>query len=73
MGPLIEASFAGAPTVFANYPKGLDQPAYYHVMAVQLSVDKLLWLVHREYAIEFFTSRRCCSTSARSALGAYCS
>lgn len=55
VGPLIEASFAGTPIVFAHYPKGLDQPADYHVTAVQLSFDKLLWLVHREYAIEFFT------------------
>jgi DNA primase len=55
VGPLIEASFAETPIVFANYPKGLDQQAYYHVTTVPLSVNKLLWLIHREYAIEFYT------------------
>lgn len=55
VGPLLEASFAGTPIVFANYPEGLDKPAHYHVTTVQLSVNKLLWLVHSEYAIEFFT------------------
>ena len=55
VAPLIEASFAGSPIVFANYPDGLSKPASYHVTTVQLSVEKLLWLIHSEYAIEFFT------------------
>jgi len=55
VGPLIEASFGGSPIVFANYPDGLSKPASYHVTTVQLSVEKLLWLIHSEYAIEFFT------------------
>ncbi len=55
VGPLIEASLAKTPIVFANFPKGLADQSRYHVTTVPLSVDKLLWLVHREYAIEFFT------------------
>lgn len=55
VGPFIEASFAETPIVFANYPKGVDQQAYYHVTTVPLSVDKLLWLIRREYAVEFYT------------------
>lgn len=55
VGPMIEASFADTPIVFANYPKGLDQRAIYHVTTVPLSLNKLLWLVNREYAIEFYT------------------
>lgn len=55
VGPLLEASFAGTPIVFAHYPQGLDKPARYRVTTVQLSMKKLLWLVHSEYAIEFFT------------------
>lgn len=55
VGPLIEASFAETPIVFANFPAGLDGQGHYHVTTVPLSVNKLLWLVHAEYAIEFFT------------------
>ena len=55
VGPLIEASFADTPIVFASYPKGLDQQAHYQVTTVPLSVNKLLWLIHSHYAIEFFT------------------
>lgn len=55
VGPLIEASFAGSPIVFANYPDGLRKPAHYHVTTVQLSAEKLFWLIHSEYAIEFLT------------------
>ncbi|MBV8531192.1 MAG: hypothetical protein JO104_07730 [Candidatus Eremiobacteraeota bacterium] len=55
VAPLIEASFAEAPIVFANYPNGLEKDGIYRVTTVPLSVNKLLWLVHREYAIEFYT------------------
>lgn len=55
VGPLIEASFGGTPIVFANYPNGLSKPAHYHVTTVQLTAEKLLWLIHCEYAIEFLT------------------
>jgi DNA primase len=55
VGPLIQASFGDTPIVFASYPKGLDQQADYHVTTVQLSVNKLVWLIHSQYAIEFFT------------------
>jgi len=55
VGPLIEASFADTPIVFGSYPNGLDQPASYHVTTVPVSVEKLLWLIHSQYAIEFFT------------------
>ncbi len=55
VGPLIEESFADTPIVFASYPHGLDQQAHYQVTTVPLSVNKLLWLIHSHYAIEFFT------------------
>ena len=55
VGPLIEAALAKTPIVFANFPDGLTDPPRYHFTTVPLSVDKMLWLVHREYAIEFFT------------------
>jgi DNA primase len=55
VAPLIEASFARTPIVFVNYPKGIDQGGVFHVTTVPLSADKLLWLIHREYAIEFCT------------------
>lgn len=53
--PLIEASFAETPIVFVNYPGGVDKDGVYHVTNVQLSANKLLWLIHAEYAIEFYT------------------
>ncbi len=55
VGPLIEASFSDTPTVFVNYPNGVDKPGVFHVTTVPLSVDKLLWLIHAEFAIEFYT------------------
>lgn len=55
VGPLIEASLGQTPIVFANYPDGFEQPALFHVTTVPLAVRKLLWLVHREYAMEFYT------------------
>jgi hypothetical protein len=42
VAPFIEASFAETPIVFANYPKGMDEKAHYHVTTVPLSVNKLL-------------------------------
>ncbi len=55
VSPLIEASFAGAPVVFRNYPAGLDKDGVFHATSIPLSVNKLLWLVHAKYAIEFYT------------------
>lgn len=55
VGPLIEASFSKTPIVFANYPNGVDKQAVFHVTTVPLSVEKLLWLIHAKYAIEFYT------------------
>lgn len=55
VAPLIEASFAQAPIVFVNYPNGVDENGVFHVTTVPLSAEKLLWLIHREYAIEFYT------------------
>ncbi|HEY6327561.1 MAG TPA: hypothetical protein VIW73_13735 [Candidatus Cybelea sp.] len=55
VGPLIEASFAQTPIVFVNYASGVDKPGVFHVTTVPLSVNKLLWLVHAEFAIEFYT------------------
>jgi len=53
-GPVIEASFGGDPIVYANFPHGFgDRKAYYKITDVPLSASKLLWLVHREYALEF--------------------
>ncbi len=52
---LIEASFAGAPIVYKNYPGGLDKPGLFHVTGVPLEAKKLLWLIHGKYAIEFYT------------------
>lgn len=55
VGPLIDDSLHGTPIVFRHYPKGLDKDGAFHVTCVSLSVDKLLWLIHAEYAIEFYT------------------
>jgi DNA primase len=55
VGPLIEASFAQTPIVFVNYPGDVDKGAVFHVTTVPLTSEKLLWLIHREYAIEFYT------------------
>src|SRR5580658_4523418 len=55
VGPVIEASFAQTPIVFVNYPGGVDKGAVFHVTTVPLTSEKLLWLIHREYAIEFYT------------------
>ena len=53
VGSLLEASFAGAPIVYANFPNGFGQPAHYGVTDVPLSESKLLWECHSHYAIEF--------------------
>ncbi len=53
--PLIEASFAQTPIVFRHYPNGLDEDGVFHVTTVPLTADKLLWLIHAEYAVEFYT------------------
>jgi DNA primase len=55
VAPLIDASFAATPIVFVNYPQGVAKAGIFHVTTVPLSVDKLLWLVHAKYAIEFYT------------------
>jgi DNA primase len=53
--PLIEAPLSGAPIVYRNYPNGIDTQGIFHITCVPLSVDKLLWLIHTKYAIEFYT------------------
>ena len=53
--PLIEASFAQTPIVFRHYPNGIDENGVFHVTTVPLTADKLLWLIHAEYAVEFYT------------------
>lgn len=55
VAPLIDASFSQTPIVFVNYPSGIDKERAFHVTSVPLSVDKLLWLIHAKYAIEFYT------------------
>ncbi len=55
VAPLMEASFAGAPIVYKNYPAGTENPGVFHVMEAKLDVKKLLWLIHAKHAIEFFT------------------
>ncbi len=52
---LIETSLSGSPIVFRNYPGGIDKPGAFHVTCVPLSVNKLLWLIHAKFAIEFYT------------------
>jgi DNA primase len=55
VAPLIDVSFSQTPIVFVNYPNGIDKDGVFHVTTVPLSVNKLLWLIHAEYAIEFYT------------------
>ena len=55
VAPLLEPHFAGTPIVFANFPSGFANPPHYHVTDVPLTENKLLWCVHRYYAIEFHT------------------
>lgn len=53
VAPLMEASFAGAPIVYRNYPGGLDKDGIFYVTSLELDAKKLLWLVHAKFAIEF--------------------
>jgi DNA primase len=55
VAPLIERSLSGTPVVYANYPGGIDKPPAFNVTAVALSRNKLLWLIHAKYAVEFYT------------------
>lgn len=55
VGPLIESSLAGSPIVFRNYPAGVKKDGIFHVTSVPLSANKLLWLIHAKYALEFYT------------------
>jgi DNA primase len=55
VGPLMEASLGNSPIVYSNYPDGVDQPGVYHVTEVPLTHPKLLWLIHSQYAMSFFT------------------
>jgi bifunctional non-homologous end joining protein LigD len=50
----IAAHLEDTPIVFRNYPDGnLDAAGVFHVTHVPLSVNKLLWLIHAKYAVEF--------------------
>ena len=53
VGPLLEAQFGGTPIVFANFPRGFDADPNWHITDVPLSENKLLWCVHRYFALEF--------------------
>jgi DNA primase len=53
--PLIERSLAGTPIVYRNYPDGVDRDGAFHVTPIPLFANKLLWLIHAKYAIEFYT------------------
>lgn len=50
---LLEASFTGAPIVFANFPRGFHAPPRFRVTQIPLSSSRIGWLVQREYAVEF--------------------
>jgi len=55
-GPLMEAQFGGDPIVFANYPGGFTGPrafAEFGVTDVPLTMVKLRYFVHREFALEY--------------------
>jgi hypothetical protein len=55
--PYMEAQFGGDPIVFVNYPGWQGgRPGFveYGVTDVPLSMAKLMWLVHREFALSFF-------------------
>jgi hypothetical protein len=43
--PLVEASLAGRPIVYRNYPVGVEEDGVFHVAAVPLSTNKLLWCI----------------------------
>ncbi len=46
--------FADEPIVFANFPAGFDKPPHWHRTHVPLSANKVLWLCHRMFAVEFY-------------------
>lgn len=50
---LLDASFAGAPIVFADFPRGFHAPPRFRVTQIPLSAARIGWLVQREYAVEF--------------------
>ncbi len=45
--------FADEPICFANFPAGFDQAPHWHRTHVPMSTNKLLWLCHRMFAVEF--------------------
>lgn len=51
--PLIAAHFADEPIVFANFPPGFHGQPHFAVTEIPLSASRLLWCVHRYYAVEF--------------------
>jgi len=53
VGDLMEASFGNDPIVFVNFPAGFGQQPAFHITDVPLTAVKLLWHVHRWYALEF--------------------
>jgi DNA primase len=54
VGPLMEKSFAGDPTVFVHFPNGFGLGmGQKRITDIPLSTRKLLYLVHSQYAIEF--------------------
>ena len=55
VAPLIEKSLMGSPIVFRNYPSGVEKDGVFHVTPIALTSNKLLWLVHAKYALEFYT------------------
>ncbi len=50
---LLDASFAGSPIVFVDFPRGFHAPPRFRVTQMTLSAARIDWLVQREYAIEF--------------------
>jgi hypothetical protein len=55
VAPLLERSLHGTPIVYANYPNGLDKPPSFRVTPIELTENKLLWLIHAKFAVEFYT------------------
>jgi hypothetical protein len=55
VAPLLERSLHDTPIVYANYPNGLDKPPSFRVTPIELTENKLLWLIHAKFAIEFYT------------------
>lgn len=50
---LLDASFAGSPIVFADFPRGFHAPPRFRHTQIPLSAARIGWLVQREYAVEF--------------------